>query len=92
MYIPVFKQQDSTFQSYKPKGFDLMTIEKVYTSEEVAEMLKVDIKSVQAWLRKGHIGGIKLGKIWRITETDLNNFIEEGRKKSIRITQENKAN
>ena len=67
-----------------------MTIEKVYTSDEVAEMLKVDIKSVQAWLRKGVIGGIKLGKIWRITESDLNAFIEEGRRKSARIAKENR--
>lgn len=47
-----------------------------YTPEEVAQILKVRKHTVWNWLREGSLKGTKInGKIWRITQKDLENFI-----------------
>jgi len=48
---------------------------KIYTPEEVAEILKVRPQTVQKWLRNGQLVGIKLNKNWRIMEEDLEKFL-----------------
>ncbi|MGG1879444.1 helix-turn-helix domain-containing protein [Paenibacillus cisolokensis] len=58
---------------------------KVYTVEETAELLKVDINTVYKWIKEKKLSAIKLGgTTWRIKERDLHYFIlqaaEEGRK------------
>ena len=57
----------------------------VYTVEETAELLKVDINTVYKWIKERKLSAIKLGgTTWRIKERDLHYFIlqatEEGRK------------
>ena len=51
--------------------------EKLFTPEEVADMVSVSPATVRAWLRDGLLKGVKLGgkKIWRIKEKDLQEFI-----------------
>lgn len=51
---------------------------KVYTPKEVAEMLQVTERTVYRWIDKGHLKAAKLGKLWRITEQALNEFLETG--------------
>lgn len=51
-----------------------------YTTEEVAEMLKVTTESVRRWIRDGKLKSVKLsGKFIRISQEDLNAFIESMR-------------
>jgi excisionase family DNA binding protein len=45
------------------------------TPEEVAARLKVKPRTVQEWLRSGRLAGLKLGKLWRIREYDLEAFL-----------------
>lgn len=48
-----------------------------YTTEEVAEILKVNKESVRRWVRDGKLKSIKLsGKFIRISQDDLNQFVE----------------
>lgn len=56
-----------------------MTAEKVYTVQEASEVLGVSPLTLGKWLREGKIIGVKLGKLWRITETDLQDFISKNR-------------
>lgn len=50
--------------------------EKLYTTGEVAEYLKVEESTVRSWLRSGKIAGIKLPSgIYRITESTLNTLL-----------------
>ena len=56
-----------------------MTAEKLYTVQEASESLGISPLTLGKWLREGKITGTKLGKLWRITETDLQNFIEKNR-------------
>ena len=51
-----------------------------YTTEEVAEMLKVTPDSVRRWIRDGKLKSIKLsGKFIRISQEDLQVFIQSQR-------------
>jgi excisionase family DNA binding protein len=52
-----------------------MSESRILTPEEVAARLKVKPRTVQAWLRSGRLAGLKLGKLWRIRESDLEIFL-----------------
>lgn len=52
-------------------------MDKLYTVEEVANVLNVPINTVRIWLRKGILKGIKLGKYWRVKEAQLQEFTKE---------------
>jgi excisionase family DNA binding protein len=52
---------------------------KVYTPEQVAEQLQVSLKTVTNYLREGRLKGFKVGRLWRITEDDLEEFLRQGR-------------
>ncbi|MDI6854529.1 MAG: helix-turn-helix domain-containing protein [Deltaproteobacteria bacterium] len=55
------------------------TLEKLYTPEEAAAVLRVKPRTIMEWLRQGKLKGVKLGgKLWRIREADLRAFIEQG--------------
>mgnify|MGYP001014333966 CR=1 FL=1 len=56
-----------------------MEDEKFYTIKEVAELLKVSDGGVRKWLKTGKLKGIKLGRIWRIKKSDLEEFLNEKR-------------
>jgi len=43
--------------------------------EEAAARLAVSPKAVRAWLREGRLPGIRLGRLWRISEAALERFI-----------------
>jgi len=52
-----------------------MTAEQVYTVEEAAKALKVNPETVKRMLRTGKLGAIKIGRLWRIRESDLQTFL-----------------
>ena len=54
---------------------------KFYTTEEVAAMLRLHVQTVRTLMLKKRLGGIKIGKEWRVSEEDLNEFIRENRNK-----------
>lgn len=45
---------------------------------QAAEYLNVSAATVTALLRAGKLRGIKVGKLWRIRERDLVEFVEQG--------------
>jgi excisionase family DNA binding protein len=51
-------------------------MEKHLSPEEVAEKLSVQPDSVRIWLRNGSLKGIKLGRLWRVPETEIKRFLE----------------
>ena len=46
-------------------------MEKVFTPEQTAELLHVATKTIKDWLRSGELPGIKVGRQWRVTDSDL---------------------
>jgi excisionase family DNA binding protein len=56
------------------------TPQTYYTSEEIANVLKVNKESVRRWVRDGKLKAIRLsGKFIRISQTDLDEFVEKMR-------------
>jgi excisionase family DNA binding protein len=53
-----------------------------YTIEEVADKLRVKKPTITKYLRDGVISGVKMGRVWRISEGALKEFIATGGKPS----------
>lgn len=47
------------------------------TVQEVAERLKVSENTVRRWIREGELKALKAGKSYRITEEQLQKFLEK---------------
>lgn len=50
---------------------------KFYTTQEVADLLKMNVQVISRKLASGEIAGYKIGKDWRIAEKDLIEWIEK---------------
>jgi excisionase family DNA binding protein len=50
---------------------DLPSALKLYTTREVAEILKMNVQVVSRKLQHGEISGFKIGKDWRVSENSL---------------------
>lgn len=56
--------------------------EEVYlTAEEVATQLRLSPETVMRLLRQKKLPGFKVGGTWRISQKDLERYIEEQKKK-----------
>jgi len=51
--------------------------ERVYTVEEVAKQLRVNPRTVRSWIASGELIALDVGREYRISQTDLNTFIEK---------------
>jgi excisionase family DNA binding protein len=51
-------------------------IDKLFTIEETAKILRVSGRSVTRYIESGKLKASKIG-VWRIKESDLNAFLEE---------------
>lgn len=47
------------------------------TTADVAEILKVNVETVRRWIRDNEISYIDIGKGYRISEDDLEQFIKK---------------
>lgn len=53
-------------------------IEKVYTLEELAELLHVTRRSLYNYIKGGKLKAVKIGREWRVTEKQLEDFLSTG--------------
>ena len=51
---------------------------KVYTLQEVANILKVTRQTIYNNVHAGNIKAVKLGKDWRVTEEELQKILKNG--------------
>ena len=54
-----------------------MGAEKLLTPEDAAKALLVKPETVREWLRTGKLKGVKMGRLWRIRESDLEAFLKD---------------
>jgi len=52
-------------------------MEDLLTVEQAAAKLQIAPKTLKDWLRAGRIKGVRLGKLWRLKESDLEAFINK---------------
>lgn len=50
---------------------------KFYTTNEIADLLKMNIQVIARKLKHGELVGYKIGKDWRVKESDLMNWLEK---------------
>lgn len=51
---------------------------RLYSAEEVAKMLSINMVTCYKWLNEGRIKAMKLGdSLWRVREADLRIFVEQ---------------
>jgi|RhiMethySRZTD1v2_1073278.scaffolds.fasta_scaffold181038_4 excisionase family DNA binding protein len=50
--------------------------ERLFTPQDVAERLGMSKYTITEWLKTGRLRGVKIGKYWRVKESDLQAFIE----------------
>lgn len=51
--------------------------EKFFTTEQVANILQVHPFTILKFIKQGKLKGIKLGRVYRIKESDINMFLED---------------
>jgi excisionase family DNA binding protein len=53
-------------------------MEDLLTVEQAAAKLQIAPKTLKDWLRAGRIKGVRVGRLWRIKECDLEAFVDQG--------------
>lgn len=61
---------------------------KAYTTDEVAKILKVTRRTVYHYIKTGSLKTAKVGKYWKVTTDNLNDFIEHGTHNNIAKVKE----
>jgi len=51
--------------------------EKFLTTDQVAQILQVHPFTILKFLKDGKLNGVKLGRVYRIKQSDVEEFIEE---------------
>lgn len=51
---------------------------KVYTLDEVADIMKVTKRTLYNYIKAGKLHAVKMGKYWRVSEESLQAFISNG--------------
>jgi len=52
-------------------------VERLITPEDAADRLAVSKSTILDWLRSGQLKGVKAGRLWRLRERDLAEFLKE---------------
>jgi acetyl-CoA synthetase len=52
------------------------SMENYYTPKEVSEKLKLNVRTVYKWIREEKLKAVKLGDVWRISESELNRLLK----------------
>jgi excisionase family DNA binding protein len=55
----------------------LSMVERLITPEDAADRLAVSKNTILDWLRSGQLKGVKAGRLWRLRERDLAEFLKE---------------
>lgn len=55
-----------------------MENKKLYTPDEIAEILSISRRTVYNYIHSSKLKATKIGRGWRISEKHLNDFLEAG--------------
>lgn len=63
----------------------IITSLKLYTIEEISDILKVTTRTVYNYIKNGSLRALKMGKYWRVTEESLREFIENAAEANLAV-------
>ena len=49
---------------------------KVFTLDEISEILTLSKRSLYRLIKNGRLKGVRIGKAWRVTQAQLDAFLE----------------
>lgn len=49
------------------------------TPKDVSSLLQVSVYTVRRWIKDGELPAYKVGRLWRIDEADLNQWLDRQR-------------
>lgn len=52
---------------------------KLYTLEEVQDILKLSRRTLYSYIKTGKLPALKIGKYWRVHHVDLENFVQKAK-------------
>jgi excisionase family DNA binding protein len=52
--------------------------ERLLSPNNVAERLNISPLTVRRWLKAGKMKGVRVGRLWRVRESDLEAFLQKG--------------
>jgi excisionase family DNA binding protein len=55
--------------------------EKLLTPGQVAERLQVTVQTIYTWMRSGYLPSVKMGRLWRVRPSELEEFIKQQKHK-----------
>ena len=55
-------------------------MQEYYTPQEIAQTLKVDIRTIYRWIREEKLKAVKIGHVWRVSESELYKILGENEK------------
>ncbi len=55
----------------------IMSDIKIYTLDEVANILKVTRRTLYHYIKSGSLSAIRIGKYWRVSEDSLKAFLNK---------------
>lgn len=51
---------------------------KIYTLDEISEILHISRKTLYSYIKEGKLKAVKVGRSWRITAKNLEEFLTKG--------------
>jgi len=51
-------------------------VDQLYTTEQVAKLLQIHPLTVLKYINSGKLKAVKLGRVYRVTESNLQKFLE----------------
>jgi excisionase family DNA binding protein len=60
-------------------GVNISPAPTFYTTEEVAELLKISAKTVREMIKDKRLQAVRVGKEYRITEDQIRQYVEENK-------------
>jgi excisionase family DNA binding protein len=80
MDIKVHKRLQNNNNFDRMRSKEVSFLKPLLTTEQVSEILQILPKTVREYIRDGKLPASKFGKVWRVSEEDLEQFIERQRK------------
>ncbi len=70
------------FNLIKMKRGVIVSLEKMYTVDDIAEKTRLSTRTIRTFLKEGVLKGTKLGGQWRFSEEDVKHFMSNDTAKS----------
>ena len=66
------------WENEKEEAYIMDEIRKVYTLEELVDLLHITRRTLYTYIKEGKLKAVKVGKYWRVREDQLRDFLSTG--------------